>query len=145
MKNYRPLSRRVGASCALAFLALAAGCGGNETTAATSTGSSSTSSSTTGAGGSGGAGGGSTGTSTGAGGEAFCPPGSHPGALDCEADLKDWTAGPKIAHKRDHHVTIVAQTPAGAFLYVVGGVGTAATIKPIERSTIAADGSIDRS
>ena len=142
MQNHRLLSRRLGASCALAFLALAAGCGGSETTAATATGSSSTSSSTTGSGGSGGAGGGSTGTSTGAGGEAFCPTGSHPGALDCEADLKDWTVGPKLAHRRDHHVTFVAQTPAGPFLYVVGGLGSAATIKPIERSTIAADGSL---
>ena len=86
---------------------------------------------------SGGAGGGGTGGS-----EAFCPTGSHPGALDCEADLKDWTAGPKLAHKRDHHVTFVAETPAGAFLYVVGGVGGAATVKQIERSTIAKDGTL---
>jgi hypothetical protein len=142
MQTHLPLSRRLGASCALAFLALAAGCGSSETTAATSTGSSSTSSSTTGSGGSGGAGGGGTSTSTGAGGEAFCPPGSHPGVLDCVADLKDWTAGPKLAHKRDHHVTLVAETPAGPFLYVVAGAGTGATVKQIERSTIAADGTL---
>ena len=141
MQNNRHLSRRLGASCALALVALA-GCGGGETTAATSTGSSSTSASTTGSGG-GGGGGGAGGGSTGTGGmEAFCPPGSHPGVLDCEADLKDWAAGPKLLHKRDHHVTFVAETPAGPFLYVVGGVGTAAAIKPIERATIAADGTL---
>src|SRR4051794_10240981 len=112
MQNNRHLSRRLGASCALALVALAAGCGGGETTAATATGSSSTSS-TSGSGGSGG-GGGAGGGTTGTGGmEAFCPPGSHPGVLDCEADLKDWVAGPKLLHKRDHHVTFVAETPAG--------------------------------
>ena len=63
-----------------------------------------------------------------------CPTGSHPGALDCEADLTDWTAGPKLAHKRDHHVTFVATTPAGSFLYVVGGAGAGGTVKQIERA-----------
>jgi hypothetical protein len=139
MQNHLSLSARLGASCALLVVGLAVGCGGSETTASTQSSSSSTSSSTTGAGGggTGGAGGGGTGGS-----EAFCPTGSHPGALDCEADLKDWTAGPKLAHKRDHHVTFVAETPAGAFLYVVGGVGGAATVKQIERSTIAKDGTL---
>ncbi len=132
---------RLAGGCALLF-AVAAGCGGAETTTTTSTGSASTSSSSTS--GSGGAGGGGTGGgATGTGGnEAFCPPGSHPGALDCEAELKDWVAGPKLAHKRDHHVTLVAETPAGAFLYVVGGVGGAATVKQIERTTIAKDGTL---
>lgn len=138
MKNISRLAPRVVASCALAFLGLAAGCGSNDTTAATGTSTGeSTTSSTTGSGGAG-----SSGSSGTGGSEAFCPPGSHPGALDCEADLKDWTAAPKLAHKRDHHVTLVADTPAGTFLYVVAGVGTGATIKPIERATIAADGTL---
>ncbi|MEP7126975.1 MAG: hypothetical protein ABJE95_38945 [Byssovorax sp.] len=144
MQNHLRLSGRLVASCALAFFSVAgvtAGCGSSDTTAASGTSSGST---TTGSGGSGGSGTGTgTGTATGTGGmEAFCPPGSHPGALDCEADLKDWTAAPKIAHKRDHHVTLVATTPAGTFLYVVGGAGTGATLKQIERSTIAADGTL---
>ena len=141
MKNISRLTPRVVASCALAFLGLAAGCGSSDTTAATGTSTGeATSSSTTGSGGSGGAG--SSSSSGTGGGEAFCPPGSHPGALDCEADLKDWTAAPKLAHKRDHHVTLVADTPAGTFLYVVAGAGTNATVKQIERATIAADGTL---
>src|SRR5689334_15732664 len=105
MNIHLPRAPRLVASCALGLLGLAVGCGSSETTTSTSTASSSTSSSTTGAGGgSGGAGGGGGSGDGGAGGAAaVCPPGSHPGAIDCAADLKDWTAGPKLAHKRDHH------------------------------------------
>lgn len=68
-------------------------------------------------------------------------------AEDDEGSLRrgeggDWTAGPKLAHERDHHVTFVATTPAGSFLYVVGGAGAGGTVKQIERATIADNGTL---
>lgn len=144
MQNYPRVSPRLAATRALALFSvasLAAGCGSSDTTAATGTSSGeSSTSSTTGSGG----GSGSSGSSGTGGGEAFCPPGAHPGALDCEADLKDWTAGPKLAHKRDHHVTLVAETPAGAFLYVVAGMTslTGGEVAGVERAPLDAMGKV---
>lgn len=110
-------------SCFALVLAALLGCGGGET----ATGSS-TSSSTGGDGG---------------GGAAPCPAGSHAGtASGCEADLTGWTAGPSLTHARDHHCTFVTETPAGPFLYVVAGAGTVSATRQIERSTIAADGTL---
>jgi hypothetical protein len=86
---------------------------------------------------------GSGGSSAGGGGGSSCPEGSHPGADACEASLTGWTAGPSLKHARDHHVTFVADTPAGAFLYAMAGttaVGSPAAT--VERSAIGADGTL---
>ena len=40
----------------------------------------------------------------------------------CEASLTSWTKGPSLMAKRDHHATFVADSSAGAFLYVLGGI-----------------------
>lgn len=121
----------------LTAAAAASGCGGDAATTATSTTTASTS--TTGAGGSGGGGG-----AGGSGGSApTCPPGAHTtmsGA--CEATLTGWADGPLLKHKRDHHVTFVAETPTGNFLYVAAGAGSASATLPIERATIADDGTL---
>ncbi len=144
MPSHLHLSSRKLASCALALLGLAAGCGDSETTASTSTSSSATTTTTTttGSGGSGSTSSSSTGSGGSGGSEPLCPPGSHTGAAGCEAELASWVAGPKLKHKRDHHVTFAVATPAGSFLYVVGGVGGSATVMQIERSTIAKDGTL---
>ncbi|APR85358.1 Hypothetical protein A7982_10707 [Minicystis rosea] len=72
-----------------------------------------------------------------------CPAGSHRGESGaCEAELTGWASGPKLAHARDHHVTFVAETPAGPFLYVIAGMGAAVPPLPIERAPIAADGTL---
>jgi Kelch motif protein len=104
-----------------ALLGLAA-CGDDETvTGATGTGAA------------GGGGGGS-----GGGGGAACPPGSHAGAMGCEAELSGWTPGPSLMNARDHHVTFVGTTPNGAFLYALvgttplGGAATSVERAPIE-------------
>ena len=49
--------------------------------------------------------------SGGDGGGPTCEPGSH-AAPDggCEATLAEWTAGPSLAQKRDHHLTFVASS-----------------------------------
>lgn len=98
-----------------------------------------------GGGGAGAAGGGSsTGGSGGGGGGAFCPIGSHAGADGaCEATLAEWTTGPALAQKRDHHITFVVETDAGPVLYAAGGVvDNAALQDSIEMAPIAADGSL---
>jgi hypothetical protein len=116
------------APAALLSLVLAA-CGGDG--AATSTGTNTTTSTS----GSGGQGGGDAGIP--------CPAGSHAGTSGaCESDLQGWTAGPKLKHARDHHVTLAADTPAGAFLYVMAGMGSLAPPLQIERASIAADGTL---
>jgi hypothetical protein len=77
-------------------------------------------------------------------GEPACPPGSHPGASGrCEATLGAWQVGPPLQERRDHHVTFVAETAAGAFLYAgVGAVDQKSAVSSIERAPIAADGSV---
>lgn len=113
-------------------------CGGAATTTASSTTTTSSTTGTTGAGGSGGGGTGGNGGSA-----PVCPPGAHEIAGGaCEATFSGWADGPALKHKRDHHVTFVAETPAGNFLYVAAGAGSASGALAIERSTIAEDGSL---
>ncbi|MFO0758537.1 MAG: hypothetical protein U0359_18740 [Byssovorax sp.] len=137
----RPTSRAaLIASGALVTLATLVACGGGSSPSTSST-TTTTSSTTGGTGGSGGSSG--TGGSGGSGGGTACPPGSHPGAISpCEAVLTSWDLGPPLKHKRDHHVTFVSETPAGAFLYVVAGMGSVAPALPMERAPIAADGTL---
>ena len=72
-----------------------------------------------------------------------CPPGTHAQAgLGCASALTAWTAGPKLKHKRDHHVTLVAETQSGPYLFVLAGAGSAGGVLQVERSAIAADGSL---
>ena len=79
----------------------------------------------------------------GAGGAAACPEGSHDEAGTCAATLDAWQPAPSIAHARDHHVTFAVDTPAGSFLYVLGGaVDMEEAVFSIERSAIAADGAL---
>lgn len=73
----------------------------------------------------------------------MCGPGSHVGANGCEATLESWTAGPNLIKGRDHHVTFAATSPAGTFLYtMLGASGSGSADVTIERSAIAADGSL---
>ncbi|WAS95088.1 hypothetical protein [Nannocystis punicea] len=75
------------------------------------------------------------------GGPPICPPGSHAAESgECEAELTGWTAAGELLKARDHHVTFVAETPAGVFLYVAGGTDGVAVLKSIERAKIGADG-----
>jgi hypothetical protein len=84
-----------------------------------------------GAGGDGGAGG------------APCEAGSHPGPNGCESTLASWSDGPPLAEKRDHHATFVAESDAGAFLYVLGGVRDMNTLlSSAEAAPLGADGSV---
>lgn len=55
--------------------------------------------------------------------------------------LDAWTAGAGLSTGRDHHVSFVDQS-GGDFLYVMGGSSGHAAISGIERSGIAADGSL---
>lgn len=80
----------------------------------------------------------------GGGGSSGCPVGSHDdGTGACIASLGDFEVGPEIADARDHHMTWAAKRPSGTYLYVAGGAkDMTADVDSIERSTIAADGSL---
>lgn len=95
-------------------------------------------------GGAGGSGAGGSSSTGGAGGSEPCPAGSH--AADgggCEATLAEWTTGPALAQKRDHHLTFVAVSDAGPMLYAAGGVvDNAQLLSSVEIAPIAADGSL---
>jgi hypothetical protein len=114
--------------CALSVLIAApiAGCGGSS---GGTGGSSSSSSAATGTGG--------------AGGMVSCGAGSHLGdAGACEATLEGWTETSSLLQARDHHVTFLASTPKGAFLYAAGGTDDASVFDSVERATVAADGTL---
>lgn len=124
-----------------AIAALSGGCG-SEPAGPTQ------SSTTTGEGGTGTGTGGATTTSSsntgGSGGSMSCEPGSHVGTSGgCEATITGWTTGPSLMQKRDHHATMVAVSPAGAFLYVIGGVqDNTVDLDTVEFAPLAADGSV---
>ena len=82
------------------------------------------------------------GGSGGGGGSASCPVGSHVDGSGCAVTLDGWTQGPSLAHARDHHVTFIAETPAGNFLYVAAGINATSIFNGIERAPIAADGTL---
>lgn len=128
---------KLGLLTGLAFALACAACGGSDEEP-----------NQTASGGSGGAGvGGSAGSATGgaagAAGGSSCPTGSHPVGDTCDSTL-EWSAGPSITKKRDHHVTFAAKTDAGKFLWVAGGIqDNTVALSSIERAVIAADGTIE--
>lgn len=128
-----PLLRPLALSLPLLLLSALVGCSDDESV--TPTGSATATSS--GAGGAGGGGGGGGGA-----GGSECPAGSHAEGGQCVATLTGWSEGPLLNHSRDHHVTFVAETASGPFLYAAAGMGTISPRKPIERAPILADGSL---
>lgn len=93
----------------------------------------------------GGAGGAGTGAGSegGAGGSASCPEGSHPGESGCEATLAGWTAGPELERARDHHVSFVAETPSGTFVFaMLGSTPSGSASDTVERSLLGPDGTL---
>ena len=116
-------------SCVLAFAFILGACSGESASPHGSTGP------TSGSGGSGTGGGGGAGGLT-------CEPGSHPGMTACEATLASWAPGPPLMAKRDHHTTFVAESDAGAFLYVIGGSRTGIDLDSTELAPLAEDGSV---
>ncbi len=79
----------------------------------------------------------------GSGGGDACAEGSHAEAGGCVASLTGWTAGPSLNRARDHHVTFVADTPTGSFLYALAGTTTTgAPATTAERASIGADGAL---
>ncbi len=95
----------------------------------------------------GGGGSGSTGTETGgsggSGGAVPCEPGTHETPDGCAADLIEWTDGPPIPERRDHHTTCVMNNADGAFLVVTGGgQDNAALFDTTVFAPIAADGTV---
>ncbi len=96
-------------------------------------------------------GGGSTSAGAGAGGDggsggawAGCPVGSHEtDPRVCVATLGAFSEGPSLAFARDHHVTWISTRPSGTYLYAAaGGEDMTTQVRSIERSPIAADGSL---
>ena len=71
-----------------------------------------------------------------------CPAGSHGTLPACTATLDKWATAPSLATARDHHVTFVATTPAGDFLYVAGGANAFSILSNVERAQIQKDGSL---
>lgn len=119
------------ASCLLSLCCTLVGCGSDD---AASPGKTTGTTSGTGGSGTGGGGGGAGGG---------CEQGSHEGAAGCEAALTGWTTGPSLMEKRDHHTTFVAESEAGAFLYVLGGIqDNSNELSSVERALLAADGSV---
>lgn len=74
----------------------------------------------------------------------MCPPGTHAGADGgCAGDLKEWTAGAGLVTKRDHHISFSAETEAGKFVFVAGGVTDNTTLlKSIERAKVGEGGTL---
>ncbi len=86
--------------------------------------------------------GGASGGAGGAGGASGCPAGSHLEGEGCASELTGWEAGPELDHRRDHHVTFVADTAAGPFLFVAFGMAVVAPPLEIERAAIQPDGTL---
>ena len=130
MRRTRALSDRLGLWIAVGLLLVACG----EDAPAADPTSASSGAGTTGTGGDGGAGGGG----------PTCPPGSH-AAPDggCEATLAEWSTGPSLAQRRDHHLTFVASSEAGPFIYAAGGVvDNGELLDSIELAPIQPDGTL---
>jgi hypothetical protein len=116
------------------FLVATAGCGGDPDSPAGSGGSA----------GAPGSGGGSTGGGGGGGAAPTCDGGTHLGESGaCEATLTAWNAAPSLLEARDHHVTFVAESNAGPYLYVAGGVRDMMyAVYGTERAAIQGDGTL---
>jgi N-acetylneuraminic acid mutarotase len=120
------------APLAAIFLTALVACSGKSASTVTNSSTSSSSSSSSGSGGSGG--------SQGSGGS--CPAYEHladGGA--CDTTLT-WQSAGTINPARHHHVTFVAETKAGPFLYVAGGYTGSAFLTAVSRAAIQANGSL---
>lgn len=53
-----------------------------------------------------------------------------------------WEKSPVQSRLRNHHVTLVASTKAGAFLYAIGGANLDVTLNNVDRAPIGADGAL---
>jgi hypothetical protein len=102
------------------FATLLPACSGQDTPTGTTSSASS--------GGSGGSGGG-------------CPAGTHRDAGGCDTTLT-WQPAGTISPARHHHVTFIAETKAGPFLYVAGGFTGSQFLSTVQRAPIQPDGSL---
>ncbi|HEY4118638.1 MAG TPA: hypothetical protein VGM56_12320, partial [Byssovorax sp.] len=85
----------------------------------------------------------STGSASGGGGASSCPTGSHAAGATCEATLAGWSNGPSLTEPRDHHVTFIATTSQGSFLYVAAGTNALGTaLASVDQAPIMADGTL---
>jgi hypothetical protein len=78
-------------------------------------------------------------------------PDAGPGVPGCDSPLSiwptdcgalSWAKSDAGTHPRNHHLTDLAQTNAGAFLYVIGGFNAGAVIAGIDRFQIQPDGTL---
>src|SRR5206468_6084030 len=84
-----------------------------------------------GAGGLGGNGGGGTDA------QATCPEGSHTEATGCASTLQVAKSAQALPAALDHHVTLVVETNAGPFVYVIGGTDSwTAMMSEVRRAPI---------
>lgn len=60
--------------------------------------------------------------------------------VDCGA--LSWAVSPTASRLRNHHLSVVARTPAGPFLFVVGGANEASVLGNVDRAAINPDGSL---
>jgi len=61
---------------------------------------------------------------------------------DAKCGTLSWATSPLKSRKRNHHVTLAATTPAGPFLYVIGGGDGGGIVTKVDRAAIGADGSL---
>lgn len=48
----------------------------------------------------------------------------------------------QLSRKRNHHVSLITTTPAGTFIYVLGGANGSSTLKFVDRFPVNADGTL---
>jgi hypothetical protein len=53
-----------------------------------------------------------------------------------------WTMSPVASRPRNHHVTVLHQSTAGAFLHVLGGLDMGTSLGDVDRVEVLADGSL---
>lgn len=75
-------------------------------------------------------------------GGASCPAHTHAASGGCDATLAVVDPGGGFTKARDHHATFLAETPAGAFLFVAGGTNYTSIFSDVQRAPISADGSV---
>ncbi|MEO8801360.1 MAG: hypothetical protein ABI551_25950 [Polyangiaceae bacterium] len=71
--------------------------------------------------------------------------------LDCAGDAVTtdarcgtlgWSVSATVSRPRNHHLSVVAHTSGGDFLYSIGGADGASTLANVDRAPIAADGGL---
>jgi hypothetical protein len=118
-----------------------AGTGGSGGDAGTGGGQGGSAGTGGGQGGSAGTGGASGGGGVSGGGPTVCEAATTPPETPC-GTLK-WAVSPQLSRLRNHHTTHAIDTPAGPFLYVIGGFdGMKGSNAFVDRAPILADGSL---